>query len=138
MASSGRGGGQAIGAVVFDASAVLAYAKREVGTDRVRSLLDGALISAVNFAEVAGKLALEGHDARRICTRLIGFGLAVEPFTVEDARAIGELAPASQRLGLSLADCACLALGGRTGRVVLTTDRAMAQSDLGVQVELIR
>ena len=138
MAPARRGGGQGIDAVVVDASAVLAYAKREPGTDRVRGVLSGALISAVNFAEVTGKLAIEGHDARRIGTKLIGLGLVVEPFTVDDARVTGELAPASRRLGLSLADRACLALAQRTGRIVLTADRAMAKSELGVDVELIR
>lgn len=123
---------------MVDASAVLAYAKREPGTDRVRGVLSGALISAANFAEVTGKLAVEGHDARRIGTRLIGFGLVVEPFTLDDARVTGELAPASRQLGLSLADRACLALARRMGRVVLTADRALAAADLGVQVELIR
>lgn len=42
------------------------------------------------------------------------------------------------RLGLSLADRACLALASRAGRTVLTADRAMAKSKLDVTVELIR
>ena len=138
MAPARRDGGQGIDAFVLDASAVLAYAKHEPGTDRVRGVLSGAMISAVNFAEVTGKLAAEGHDARRTGTKLIGLGLVVESFTVDDARVTGELAPATRRLGLSLADRACLALAQRTGRVVLTADRAMANSDFGVDVELIR
>lgn len=123
---------------MIDASAVLAYAKREAGFERVRPAIDGALISSVNFAEVIGKLALEGHDADRLGAKLVGLGLVVEPFTWADAKVTGALAPGSRALGLSLADRACLALARRVDRPVLTADRAMAKADLGVLVELIR
>lgn len=138
MARAGRPGGSDIDEVVIDASAALAYAKREQGMERVRGVLRGALISAVNFAEIVGKLALEGHDANRIGVKLIGLGLVVESFTLDDARTVGALARPSRHLGLSLADCACLALASRTGRTVLTSDRTMAKADVGVRVELIR
>lgn len=123
---------------MIDASAALAYAKREAGSERVRVVLGGALMSAVNFAEVMGKLTLQGHDANRIGAKLVGLGLVVEPFLWADAQVVGALAPGARRLGLSLADRACLALALRSGGRVLTTDRAMAEADLGVHVELIR
>ena len=138
MGGSNRSRGAVIQPVVIDASAVLAYAKRETGCERVRPAIDGALISSVNFAEVIGKLALEGHDADRLGAKLVGLGLVVEPFTWADAKVTGALAPGSRTLGLSLADRACLALARRVGRPVLTADRAMAKADLCVTVELIR
>src|SRR5579859_2148263 len=41
---------------VLDASALLAYIHGEPGADRVKSVLDQAVVSAVNFAEAVTKL----------------------------------------------------------------------------------
>lgn len=106
--------------------------------ERVRAVLDGALISAVNYAEVVGKLALHGHDGERLGRKLVGLGLVVEPFTQADAAEVGALAAAARPHGLSLADRACLVLARRTGRPALTADRAMTALEMGARVELIR
>lgn len=45
---------------VLDASAVLTLLYREDGPEAVAELVDGALISAVNWSEVAQKLAQRG------------------------------------------------------------------------------
>lgn len=50
---------------VLDASAVLAYLKREPGGDTVAPLLVRSLMTAVNLSEVAAKLDDEGLQTER-------------------------------------------------------------------------
>ena len=70
---------------LLDASALLAYLQRELGFEAVREALrEGAAISAVNLAEVAGKLKARGKDPERIVRRLLAMGLEVLPFTLEE------------------------------------------------------
>ena len=124
---------------LLDASALLAYLQRELGFEAVREALrEGAAISAVNLAEVAGKLKARGKDPERIVRRLLAMGLEVLPFTLEAALAGGALGRLTRSLGLSLADRACLAAGRVRGLAVLTADRTWAGVDLGVPVEVIR
>jgi ribonuclease VapC len=123
---------------VLDASAVLAYLHSEDGFHTVRQALDGAVMSAVNLAEVRSVVTERGADADRAAARLLGMGVRVEPFDASDAAVVGALRPSTKRLGLSLADRACLALGLRLGRPVLATDAALAEADVGVEVVLIR
>jgi ribonuclease VapC len=52
--------------LVLDASALLAGLNGEPGADRVAAALDGAVVSAVNFAEVAGGLARGGNSPERV------------------------------------------------------------------------
>ena len=95
---------------LLDASALLAYLQRELGFEAVREALrEGAAISAVNLAEVAGKLKARGKDPERIVRRLLAMGLEVLPFTLEEALEAGALDPLTRPLGLSLGDRACLA-----------------------------
>jgi PIN domain nuclease of toxin-antitoxin system len=48
---------------VLDASAVLAFLRREPGEDVVRRLMPRALLCAVNLTEVVGKLIESGAPA---------------------------------------------------------------------------
>lgn len=124
---------------LLDASALLAYLQREPGFEAVREALrEGAATSAVNLAEVAGKLKARGKDPERIVRRLLAMGLEVLPFTLEEALEAGALDPLTRPLGLSLGDRACLAAGRVRGLPVLTTDRTWAGLDLGVPVEVVR
>jgi len=112
---------------LLDASALLAYLQREPGFEAVREALrEGAAISAVNLAEVAGKLKARGKDPERIVRRLLAMGLEVLPFTLEEALEAGALDPLTRPLGLSLGDRACLAAGKVRGLAVLTADRTWA------------
>ena len=58
-------------AAVLDASAVLALLHGEPGADRVASALERACISAVNLAEVLGRLRRAGVG-REDCARAVG------------------------------------------------------------------
>ena len=123
---------------VLDASAVLALIHAEPGAERVEAILQAAVISAVNLAEVASRLAdrgMPGDVVRRIFMRL---RLPVVPLDEELAYAAGLLRPVTRAAGLSLGDRVCLALAGRLGAIAITADRIWTRIDLGVSIELLR
>jgi PIN domain nuclease of toxin-antitoxin system len=95
-------------------------------------------MSTVNLAEVYAKSVDRGIDPVAVSGRLEAVGVLVEPFRADDAFAAASMVPHTRRLGLSLADRACLALGLRLGLPVLATDSALAEADVGVEVVLIR
>jgi len=124
---------------VLDASAILAYLKRETGYEQVRNALEaGAAMSTVNLSEVYGRVVATGQALPPVAARLLALGLSPEPFTEGDARTSADLYPQTQPLGLSLGDRACLALGMRLVLPVLTADRAWTTQVLPVEVRLVR
>jgi ribonuclease VapC len=124
--------------VVLDASALLALLNQEPGSEAVAEALPGAAISAVNLSEVVAKLVEAKMPGAAVRAILQPLDLDVQPFDAEMAYAAGALRAATRKLGLSLGDRACLALGKLMIRPVLTTDRAWAGLDLGVTVNAIR
>jgi PIN domain nuclease of toxin-antitoxin system len=130
--------------VVLDASALLAYLNEEPGAEVVEEALSrGAVISAANWAEVLSKVAEGGGDPDALndalkARGLLGQTLQVLPLLMEDSLIIARLRPKTKSLGLSLGDRACLALGLRLGRAVLTTDRDWQKLSLGVDVRVAR
>ena len=132
---------------VLDASAVLALLNQEPGADLVAAALaDGAAISAVNLAEVVGRLAEAGMAEDLIRQALDPLGLEVVSLDAAAAYRTGLLRPATKQAGLSLGDRSCLALAQilsgasspATSCRVLTSDRAWASLSVGVRVEVIR
>ena len=123
---------------VLDASAVLVLVQGEPGSELVARSIPGALISAVNYAEVVGKLADAGMPGDQIALALSSLGLRVMPLDEHAATDVGLLRPATRNRGLSLGDRACLALGVASGLPVLTSDRAWAEVDVGAVVEVVR
>ncbi len=129
---------------VLDASALLALLKGEPGAERVAEALErGAYLSAVNLAEVLSKLADWGEDpaeaqARMERVGLLGAAVEVLPFTGEDALEVARLRALTRAYGLSFGDRACLALARRLGLPALTAERAWAELDLGIPVEVLR
>lgn len=108
--------------IVVDSSALLAYLQGEPGAEVVRQhLVEGAVISAVNWSEVAQKVrrADVWEVARAL---LLSYPLQVLPVDVDDA----EAAAARWMPGtpLSLADRLCLALADRLRLPALSADRA--------------
>ncbi|MDA3643529.1 type II toxin-antitoxin system VapC family toxin [Saccharopolyspora indica] len=123
---------------MLDTSAIMAWLHDETGADEVHAIIGTATMSTVNWSEFAQKLTHHGSDAERTCNRLRTFGVAVEPFTAEDALLAGELWARTRFAGLSLGDRACLALAIRLNAPVLTADKAWRDIDVGVSVELLR
>ena len=123
---------------VFDASAALALLQHEPGNDVVKRHVPGALMSAVNVAEVGTKLVERGMDKDRVRAAIATLGLEIVPFDEEAAYASAILHGRTRASGLSLGDRACLVLAKRLGLPALTPDRAWADLDVGVEVRLIR
>lgn len=124
---------------VLDASAVLALINGEPGSDLVEALLDGATMSTVNLAEVVGQMVDADLAAGRVAGLLSDAGVVIEPLTTEDGQLAGALRALPGGRSLSLGDRCCLALTVRSSpTTVLTADRAWAELDLPVTVQLLR
>ncbi len=124
--------------VALDASAALAVLNDETGASEVWPLLPGALISAVNAAEVAAKLVDGGTDVAKTSEFIQRLGLRVIPFDERDVVATARLRQGTRAAGLSLGDRACLALAERHGVPAVTADREWRKVKLDVEVRLIR
>jgi ribonuclease VapC len=124
---------------VLDASALLAVLQREAGAEVVLPLIEGALMSSVNWSEVVQKAAARGVAVgRRMRRDVEAIGVRIVPFAPDDAEAAAGIWSAAPRAGLSLGDRACLALARDRGAVALTTDRAWATLPLNVPVRVVR
>ena len=121
---------------VLDASALLALLQGEPGADVVKPLLEGAIVSSVNWPEVAQKSLDRGVELDGLRGDLEALGLTIAPFTAEEAEATARLRSSTSALGLSLADRACLSLACELGVPVFTMDRAW--SGLGVETAPVR
>lgn len=126
--------------VVLDASAAIAFLRREPGGEAVGRRLSGAAISAVNLAEVSDHYVRNGGKRPTIEAMLADLHLEVIPADAELALDASQLLTATRKVGLSLGDRFCLALGRRLGRPILTADRAWSKiaDAVGARVELIR
>lgn len=123
---------------ILDASALLALLGDEPGAERVAPLLDGAVISTVNWSEVLaryGDLDLETADREE---QIESLGVSLAAFTGRHAEIAAGLVPLTRKAGLSLADRACLALALDVGGRPVTADRAWARIDVGLAVTVIR
>ena len=123
---------------VLDASALIALLWEEPGADAVEPLLDRAVISAVNWAEVLQRYCAHGLATTGKRESVEALGITVSALSVDDGEAIAELWEPTRAAGLSLADRACLALARRLAVPAHTADRAWRKVDVGVEVVLIR
>ena len=125
-------------AYVLDASALLCLLVGEPGANRVEAVLSRSQVSAVNYAEVVGRLVDKGEYDDDMRSDLTDLALSVVAFDRDLAELAGILRADTRKAGLSLGDRCCLALAKRTGAVALTADRAWATLSVGVRVELLR
>ena len=125
--------------IILDASAILAVIHQEPGHEKLTpGLLAKAVASAVNLAEVQGKLVSRGWPSDEAWEDATSAVREAIPFTEEHARLAGDLILQSRHLGLSLGDRACLALGIVLKAPVYTADTRWRNLDLGVRVHAIR
>jgi len=123
---------------VLDASAILALLNDEAGAKTVQALLPGAIVSAVNYAEVVTRLSLLGMPESEIREALEILGLEIIPFDEEQSFRAGILVNGTKNFGLSLGDRACLALALKNGFPAVTADRSWQEVKAGIEVRLIR
>lgn len=123
---------------VLDASALLAVLLGEPGAARVEEFLPGAVISAVNLSEVAGKLLEKGAPAEAVKAAIAAVGLEVIAFDEEQAMAAADLRARTRALGLSLGDRACIALGELRGASVVTCDRVWSGLESPAEIVVAR
>ena len=124
---------------VVDSSALLALLNQEPGSEQLTpALMRGAVVSAVNAAEVQTKLVASGSDPDTAWGYIVGLVLRVEAFDEDHARITGTLVKQTKHLGLSLGDRACIALGSALQLPVYTADRTWAKLKLGVRIHSIR
>jgi len=126
--------------VVLDASAVLAMLLAEPGGERVKAVLDGALLGAVNLAEIVSHYAKLGAMRADIEAMLRPLPMRVVPVDAALSYDAGLLRPLTLAGGLSLGDRYCLALARREAVPALTAERRWPEiaAAAGVTVELIR
>jgi len=125
--------------VVLDASAILAIVFSEPGAEKLTDdLLNDAVASTVNLAEVQGKLVKKGYDPEEAWEDTLSIVAAAEPFTIEQAMIAGSLIAQTEKYGLSLGDRSCLALAIALKAPVYTTEQAWRNLKLGIPIHVIR
>jgi ribonuclease VapC len=127
--------------MVLDASAVLALLQDEAGADEVEEAIDsGAVISAVNLAEVLGKMVDAGATPDAAAGLVLGLFAEVEVFGLQAARDTAAIRAVAPDRSLSMGDRACLSLARLRSLPVVTADRAWRQvaGPLEVDVRVVR
>ena len=124
---------------VLDASAVLALLLEEPGAERLTDeILERAVASTVNLAEVQTKLVRSGYDPDEAWEDALEQVTAAERFTSEQSKIAGTLIKTTSSFGLSLGDRSCLALAIVLKASVYTTQQSWKNLRLGVPIHVIR
>ena len=123
---------------MLDSSVVLAIMLKETGRDVLDGVVDDLALSTVNLGEVVTKLVEYGYLPGAVARAIAPFRAWCRPLTEAQAMQAGLWRGVTKRLGLSLGNRCCLALGHDLKATVYTTDRAWAGLDLGVRVEVVR
>ena len=123
---------------ILDASALLAYLQDELGSEVVDALLMYSVMNSVNWSEVTQKAVAKQINISGMRTELEALGLAIIPFTVEEAELAAKLWKITRRHGLSLGDRACLSSGLCLNLPVYTADKVWLELDVSVKIHCIR
>jgi PIN domain nuclease of toxin-antitoxin system len=125
--------------VVLDASVILAVLFQERGAEKMTDeIMERAVVSAVNLAEVQTKLVKMGHPPEKAWSDALLLKTDPEPFTSDHAKIAGNLIAKTEKYGLSLGDRACLALAIALKAPVYTTEQLWKNLKVGVPIHVIR
>jgi PIN domain nuclease of toxin-antitoxin system len=125
-----------LSAIVIDASAILAAILGETGGDSVFDLVDEAVVSAVNVAEVYTYAAVNALPTDAIDAFFADTGIEIISFDQVQAVTAGRLASVTRKAALSLGDRSCLALAKLRQAEVLTADRPWRQIASAVELTI--
>lgn len=123
---------------VIDAAAMLAVLLNERGGEQVIPVLNGGAMSAINVSECCSRAVERGSDADEVIRLVQSFDVGIVPFGLAEARRAADLRPRTRHVGASLGDRACLDLAATFRLPLYTSDRRLAQLDLGIEIRLIR
>ena len=123
---------------VLDASALVAFLRREPGAEKVAAVLTRSCISSVNLAETYGKMVEYGKALEDVAYQVERLRIPVIPFDTEQARIAASLWKATRLVGLSLGDRACLALAMKAALPAFTTEGRWQDCGLGIEIVRIR
>jgi len=125
--------------VVLDASAILAVLFHERGAENLtEEILQRAIASTVNLAEVQSKLVKMGRSPEDAWEDTLSLDTAAATFTSEQAKTAGSLIAQTEKMGLSLGDRSCLALAIALNAPVYTTEQLWKNLKVGVPIHVIR
>jgi len=125
--------------VVFDASAILALIQNERGAEKLtEEIQDRAVASAVNLAEVQGKLIKAGFSSDEAWEHALATVAGLESYTAQQAKIAGSLITKTEKYGLSLGDRSCLALAIVLKAPVYTTEQLWRNLKVGIPIHVIR
>jgi ribonuclease VapC len=124
--------------VVFDASALICLLRHEPGWEAVAKYGLTSLVSAVNMVEVVYVMRGHGMALEAVETAIKPVVGRVVPFDNECAYVTAAVHAQTRHIGLSLADCACLALGMTEKAIVVTADKEWRNAGLDLSVVQIR
>lgn len=123
---------------VLDASALLALLNEEAGNELVEDAIGDCSISAVNYCEAIGKLIDAGVPEAEARHTVDLLNIEIVDLDANLAFQAALLRPVSRRLGLSLGDRCCLALGISRKATILTSERSWSKLKIGAKVDVIR
>lgn len=123
---------------VVDSSVLIAALRREPNADQFLLAVDEVVVSTLILAEVISKLVSVGLSAVEAWEAATTVMDRIVPFDEQQSRLAGELIQETKRVGLSLGDRACLALGLVLELPVYTADRAWSDIQVGVEIFVVR
>jgi PIN domain nuclease of toxin-antitoxin system len=123
---------------VLDASALIAFLRKEPGAIRVAKVITRSCISAINLAETISKMVEYGKPLEAVSFQIERLQIPVIPFDSEQAKIVASFWKPRRSAGLSLGDRACLALALKVSLPALTTESTWEKCNLGVRVIRIR
>lgn len=125
-------------AVVLDTSAIIAAYNDEPGGENVKKYRDSSYLSSVNLAEaiiVFGRIDVPPVRARAFVDMLVR---EIVVFDEEQAELTAALHKEAKKYGLSLGDCACLALAQNRKIAVVTADKVWDKLKKHFDIILLR
>ena len=123
---------------VLDASALIAFLRREPGAEKVEAILTRSCISAVNLAETYGKMVEYGKLLEDVVYQVERLRIPVIPFDAEQAQIAASFWKKTRSIGMALGDRACLSLALKTSLPAFTTESEWEKCPLGVEIVKIR